>query len=138
MKKFLNELLLIEDLCVDKLTNNLIEIGQSLNQELQIIEKYKKGEINIKEYGKNMKKLIQNKINKLQSIVMNFDKFNVKVEEENQLSNNIEKLKDIIINEESQKAFSVYEQDNFEYNNNFNHYSIDEQNIMDLDSKNFN
>ena len=85
-----------------------------------------------------MKKLIQNKINKLQSIVMNFDKFNVKVEEENQLSNNIEKLKDIIINEESQKAFSVYEQDNFEYNNNFNHYSIDEQNIMDLDSKNFN
>jgi kinesin family protein 2/24 len=137
-EKVLNELLLIEDLCVDKLTNNLIEIGQSLNQELQIIEKYKKGEINIKEYGKNMKKLIQNKINKLQSIVMNFDKFNVKVEEENQLSNNIEKLKDIIINEESQKAFSVYEQDNFEYNNNFNHYSIDEQNIMDLDSKNFN
>ena len=85
-----------------------------------------------------MKKLIQNKINKLQSIVMNFDKFNVKVEEENQLSNNIEKLKDIIINEESQKAFSVYDQDNFEYNNNFNQYSIDEQNIMDLDSKNFN
>ena len=137
-EKVLNELLLIEDLCVDKLTNNLIEIGQSLNQELQIIEKYKKGEINIKEYGKNMKKLIQNKINKLQSIVMNFDKFNVKVEEENQLSNNIEKLKDIIINEESQKAFSVYDQDNFEYNNNFNQYSIDEQNIMDLDSKNFN
>ncbi len=137
-EKVLNELLLIEDLCVDKLTNNLIEIGQSLNQELQIIEKYKKGEINIKEYGKNMKKLIQNKINKLQSIVMNFDKFNVKVEEENQLSNNIEKIKDIIINEESQKAFSVYEQDNFEYNNNFNQYSIDEQNNMDLDSKNFN
>ena len=137
-EKVLQELLSIEDLCVDKYMNNLIEIGQSLNQELEFIQQYKKGEMNIKDYAKTMKKLIQSKIIKLQSIVMNFDKFSVKVEEENQLSNNIEKLKEII-DEESQKTFSIYSQQGFDFNN-FNQFSIDnsDKSNMELDGRNFN
>ena len=137
-EKVLQELLSIEDLCVDKYMNNLIEIGQSLNQELEFIQQYKKGEMNIKDYAKTMKKLIQSKIIKLQSIVMNFDKFSVKVEEENQLSNNIEKLKEII-DDDSQKTFSIYSQQGFDFNN-FNQFSIDnsDNGNMDLDGRNFN
>jgi hypothetical protein len=85
-----------------------------------------------------MKKLIQSKIIKLQSIVMNFDKFSVKVEEENQLSNNIEKLKEII-DDDSQKTFSIYSQQGFDFNN-FNQFSIDnsDKSNMELDGRNFN
>ena len=94
--------------------------------------------MNIKEYAKIMKKLIQSKIIKLQSIVMNFDKFSVKVEEENQLSNNIEKLKEII-DDDSQKTFSIYSQQGFDFNN-FNQFSIDNSDKpnMELDGRNFN
>ena len=121
----LNELLLIEDNCVDQHTQNIIQLGEILNQEIQIIQNYKNGNVNIKEYIELMKQLIQSKIIKLKSMAMNFNKFNTKIEQEEKISENIEKIKQQI-NEESQnsfcllKHFGINDSNNISVNNNIN------------------
>jgi kinesin family protein 2/24 len=121
----LNELLLIEDNCVDQHAQNIIQLGEILNQEIQIIQNYKNGNVNIKEYIELMKQLIQSKIIKLKSMAMNFNKFNTKIEQEEKISENIEKIKQQI-NEESQnsfcllKHFGINDSNNISVNNNIN------------------
>ena len=107
-EKILNELLIIEEICVDKQTNNIIELGKMLNDESQIIQNYKNGNINILEYIRKMKKIIHTKIIKLQSIVMNFDKFYTKIECEKKINENINKIKNKI-NDESFNSFCLFD-----------------------------
>ena len=79
-----------------------------LNDESQIIQNYKNGNINILEYIRKMKKIIHTKIIKLQSIVMNFDKFYTKIEYEKKINENINKIKNKI-NDESINSFCLFD-----------------------------
>ena len=72
-------------------------MGNSLNEEAKIIQQYKDRDINIKEYIKIMKKNIQNKIIKMNSMLINFDKFNEKINEKEELQSNLSKFNTINI-----------------------------------------
>ena len=93
--KILEEINKIQNICVDELICNIYEIGNSLNEEAKIIQQYKDRDINIKEYIKIMKKNLQNKIIKMNSMLINFDKFNAKINEKEELQSNLSKFNTI-------------------------------------------
>ena len=93
--KLLEEIKKIQNICVDELICNIYEMGNSLNEEAKIIQQYKDRDINIKEYIKIMKKNLQNKIIKMNSMLINFDKFNAKINEKEELQSNLSKFNTI-------------------------------------------
>ena len=93
--KIVDEINKIKSICVDELMCDIYEMGNSLNEEAKIIQKYKDRDINIKEYIKLMKKNLQSKIIKMNYMLINFDKFNAKINEEEELNSNLSKCNTI-------------------------------------------